>query len=1011
MKFRFTPVVLLFFLSAVLGVSGFLLSTSYKNAQDALHFEQLDQISRTHELAQQFLNFRLTEARRTLETHASFREDEFGNLLSHNALKKTLFDFVIRYEKSYNEDAKIVEEYGDIVVDARNILMKNDRWFIEKTSNGLALSYQLEITYDKSINQQGTRIFKGGFYLTDNFPLINAVRTASRAFAHILVYDNEKLVSSVSLEDGVEDVAQASFKEFGPIFSTLDSPFSGDIKPIRIEKGNRGLFLLSVTTTQGAENWKETFKQTIVIGFVFVVILTLLVTFVLRVLVHRSLKGLLEYAQGVCDGDEDIHYQAGSIIEFNEVGRVIETMVDDMSEKGKYISDMVEAANSPILAWDKDGNITIINKAIQTLFDIDNLDDFKNITDFFDRFNDPMGKLACEEALRGKATRSLETKFNLYGSTRYVIWSVTPLRDMHNAVTGVIAQGQDVTQRRHAEGSLRLSSTVFENTAEGIMITDEKGNIIDVNTAFTDITGYSREDVMGQNPRIMKSGRHSQEFYEAMWGDLHNKGIWRGEIWDKRKSGEEYPKWVSISACKNDSGRLTHYVAVFSDITDKKEDEHKLEQLAHFDHLTGLPNRVLFQDRLQTALARSRRDKEHMAILFVDLDRFKQINDSLGHRVGDLLLVEVSKRLLYSIREIDTVARLSGDEFTVILTDIASVDAVELIASRIVQSLGAPYFFEGHELFVSASVGISLYPMDGETTTDLLRNADVAMYHAKEKGRNNYQFFDVRMNEHAQSQLSMANKLRIALNRNVIHPHYQLKVDIRTGKPIGLEALARWNDENGKPVSPAKFIPIAEEHGLIARVGSSILQQVCVQIRMWQDMNFEFGSVAFNLSAQQFRDPNLLSDIREAIEDNKIDPKHLEVEVTENTMMDDVEDAIQILSNLKDMGLKISIDDFGTGYSSLSYLKRFPVDTLKIDRSFINELTLDSDDAAIVSAIVSMAQKLGVSIVAEGVENIEQSQYLKEIGCYHVQGYLYAKPCAGGELPLVWEHVIREFAE
>ncbi|WP_419799823.1 EAL domain-containing protein [Terasakiella sp.] len=710
-------------------------------------------------------------------------------------------------------------------------------------------------------------------------------------------------------------------------------------------------------------------------------------------------------------GRQDIHYKPGTIYEFNSVGKVIEEMVGELSEQSKYITDIFEAGNSPIISWDKDGSIRVVNNAMQRIFDLQSVGQIKNIDDFFKCYPNSEARTACQDALIGKTTSALETISKINDRTYYIVWSVTPVRDTQDNVSGVICMGQDVTERRVAEGNLRLSSTVFDNTAEGIIITDHNAEIIDVNTAFSEITGFSREEVIGQNPRLMKSGRHSEKFYNDMWRKLNNNGFWRGEIWDRRKNGEEFPKWLSINACRNEKGKLTHYVAVFSDITDKKADEEKLEQLAHFDHLTGLPNRILFQDRLHTALARSRREKAHLAVLFVDLDRFKQINDSLGHRVGDLLLKEVSKRLLYSVREIDTVARLSGDEFTVILTDISSIEAVEMIASRIVKSLGAPYFFEGHELFVSASVGIAIYPTDGENSVDLLRHADVAMYHAKEKGRNNYQFFNAEMNEKAQSQLSLANKLRVALNRKLIHPHYQLKVDTQLGKPIGLEALARWNDERGKPISPVKFIPVAEEHGLIGRLGKSILNQVCIQIRMWQDMGVEFGSVAVNLSAQQFRDANLLNDIKEAIEDNRIDPMSLEVEVTENMVMDDVEEAIRILHDIKEMGLKISIDDFGTGYSSLSYLKRFPVDTLKIDRTFIRDLSVDNDDAAIVSAIVSMAQKLEINVVAEGVETQEQVDFLRSVNCNVVQGFLYAKPCAGGEVPLVWHRMIEEFEE
>lgn len=1012
MKFRFTPVLLFFLISALLSVSAFLLWTSYKNAQEALQFEQLNQIERTHDLAEQHLNFRINESIRRLEMLSTFRLDQNGNLFSKSALNNTIWDYVVRFSKPLNDEPTPTETYGFITTTSLEPLKRNDRWFFEETSKGLSLAYQFQTSFEKPNGALGVRMFKAGVYLEDNTPLLNEMRKASHAKIHHILYQQKILATSESLEMGVKKTADRVLDTSLPVFSSIDEVFSGDLHPLRIENGPKELFLVTVTLTEGTQSWKESFDQTIILGAQFVILVAVIVTFLLRILTHHSLRKLLDYAKKVSNGDNHARYVEGAISEFNEVGAVITDMVDHISEKGKYISDMVGSANSPIIAWDKEGCISIFNHAAEELFSENGeVPNFKNINEFLKAQRNPAAHKAYEEVLKGLTTQSLETKFRISGSTVYILWSIAPFFDTSNQVCGGIAQGQDITERRVAERRLRLSSKVFDSTGEAILITDDKGDIVDVNAAFTDITGFERSDVIGQNPRIMKSGRHDDSFYQSMWEELSRNGIWRGEIWDRRKNGEEFPKWLSISASRDETGRITNYVAVFSDITGKKEDEQKLEQLAHFDPLTGLPNRVLFQDRLYTSLARAKREREHMAVLFVDLDKFKQVNDSLGHRVGDMLLKEVSKRLQHSVREIDTVARLSGDEFTVILTDLSSEDDIEVVASRIVKSVGAPYFFEGHELFVSASVGIAIYPEDGDNSADLLKHADVAMYHAKEQGRNNYQFFNTEMSNEARSQLSLANQLRIALNRKLILPHYQLKVDCNTGKPVGLEALARWTDDFGKPISPGVFVPVAEEHGLIVRVGQTVLQQACTQIRMWQDMDFDCGSVAINLSAQQFRDRNLLNDIKDSIQDNLIEPSRLEVEVTENMMMEDVEGAIQILQDLKDMGLKIAIDDFGTGYSSLSYLKKFPVDTLKIDRSFVKDLKPGSDDAAIVSAIVSLAQEMGIDLVAEGVEEKNQIDFLQSIGCTIMQGFYYAKPCPGGEIPLVWQEVIDTHSE
>ncbi len=1011
MIFRFTPVLMLFFLTALVSVSAFLLMYSYRNTQDALEFEQLDHLNSTHELAQQALNFQLQASRQSLSNLAMLTDTSDEEAIQ-DILNSTLFDFIIRFDRKKGQAPVIAASYGLQHYASKKVLIRNYHWFLEKETNGnLILSYQVQPRVQSATLENEQRIYKAGILLNGNYALINHMRSKSRAFAHYIIYEQMQVVKSVSLEKGVEETAQKVLKSFSPVFSSVHSNFSGDIGPLRIEKGTQGLFLLTVSKTQGTEVWYSTFKESIIWGVAFIILISSFVTFLLRFFVKKSLGGLLEYAQTVRQRPEEAQYQPGNIIEFNTVGRVIETMVRDLSEKAKYISDIVDAANSPVLAWDGEGKITKINKSALDLFGFERRDEVETVYEMLEKFPDEGASKAVEAAMKGNATPYLETQTVINGNKRYVLWNITPLTGAQGEFIGVICQGQDITERRVAERSLRLSSTVFDNTSEGVMITDTNAVIMDVNTAFTEITGYAREEVIGQNPRIMKSGRQSDEFYQKMWSQLNKRGRWRGEIWDKRKGGEEFPKWLSINACRNERGLLTHYVAVFSDITNKKQDQEKLEQLAHYDHLTGLPNRALFQDRLKTSLARCRRDKAHMALLFVDLDRFKQVNDSLGHRVGDLLLKEVSSRLLHSVREIDTVARLSGDEFTVILSGIVTTEVIETIASRIVKSLGAPYFFESHELFVSASVGIAVYPTDGKNSGDLLRNADLAMYHAKEKGRNNYQFFNTQMNEHAQTQLAFANQLRIAMNRNLIYPHYQVKVDIAKGLPVGLEALARWNDERGVPISPVKFIPVAEAHGLITRVGSSILHQVCTQVRMWQDMSLDFGRVAVNLSAHQFRDPNLFAEIREAIEEHRIHPESLEVEVTENMMMDDVEGAIKILENLKEMGLTVAIDDFGTGYSSLNYLKRFPVDTLKIDRTFIRDLTPESDDAAIVSAIVTLSQKLNINVVAEGVENTDQVDFLREIGCHVVQGFLFAKPCDGAQVPLTWNEIIDSFTK
>lgn len=1011
MVFRFTPVLLLCFLSALIAASSFLLWSSYKNTMGVLQFEQLEQVQRSHRLAEQALQYHLNTVASSLsQTVDACRTRE----LTPDAMAQSgggFWDQVVCFESVAGAPAEIVAVLNtDMDAEGVEALRVDGRWMYDRLARGEALAYQHQDTY---LNQDGDEVIvwvKGTLYLKDNLPLLSIMQEASAAEAHALVLNDVVLMKTLSFQDSVNKVLDYTIEKNLPFYADDATPLSADLRPLRIENGPKNIALVTVSFSEWAMEWTHKFNDSIWTSAQFVVAIAVAVTVLLRLLTQRSLSKLVNYSKSIRKGKDNVQFKPGAISEYNQVGEVIEEMVSHLSEQGRYIENLMNTAHSPILAWDAAGVITLCNEATKGLFGLQREQKVRLLDDFLHLYRDPNLQETCYNASKGIPTTSLETRLSNHGNLVYILWSVTPLMDEAGHFSGAIAQGQDITARRLVERRLKLASKVFDSTGEAIMITDHKGDIVDVNAAFCEITGYNRGEVVGHNPRIMKSGRHDESFYKEMWRSLHEFGVWRGEIWDKRKNGQIYPKWVSINESLNELGEVTNYVAVFSDITHKKEDQQKLEKLAHFDTLTGLPNRVLFQDRLNSSLARSKREKERMAIMFIDLDRFKQVNDSLGHRIGDMLLCEVAKRLQLSVREVDTVARLSGDEFTVILTDLAQMQDVEIVASRIVKSVGAPYFLDGHELFVSASVGIAIYPEDGVDSKDLMRHADVAMYSAKEHGRNSYRFFNAEMSQNAKDQLSMVNKLRTALNRDEIVPHYQLKVDSISGKPIGMEALARWSDEYGKMISPGVFIPLAEDNGLIVKLGRSILRQACAQARMWKDMGFDFGTIAINLSAQQFRDKELIADIKAAIADNRISPDVIEIEVTENMMMEDVDGAIRILHRLRDMGLKISIDDFGTGYSSLNYLKRFPVDTLKIDRSFIQEITPDSVDAAIVTAVVSLTRYMKVNVVAEGVENFDQVKFLQSINCSVIQGFLYAKPCRGAEVPLIWNDVIEKFS-
>jgi len=555
-------------------------------------------------------------------------------------------------------------------------------------------------------------------------------------------------------------------------------------------------------------------------------------------------------------------------------------------------------------------------------------------------------------------------------------------RSMHYAI-----------ERKRVEEKLRLAATVFESTLEGILITDAKTNIISVNPALCSITGYRAEEIIGSTPDILKSERHSHAFFRQLWDILNKTGQWRGEIWNRRKNGEVFPAWVNISAVPNSSASDTsHYVAVFTEITELKLSEERLNYLAHHDPLTGLPNRLLFHDRLEQAVLQAQRNKYMIAVMFLDLDRFKIINDTLGHLIGDELLVAVAERLKRCAREIDTIARLGGDEFAVIITQIVQEEDVGLVAQKIIQTLSSVYSVGGYEVFITASIGINLYPGIDNDRGKLLENADVAMYHAKQFGRNNYKFYSTDMNAVAFERLMLETNLRRALERQEFRLYYQPQIDMQSGSVNGVEALIRWQHPDLGLVSPLEFIPLLEETGLILPVGEWVIRTACRQTREWLDAGFPPLTMAVNLSARQFRQANLVEMIEQILHEFNIPPALLELELTESVVMDNIEETVETLQKLKRLGLKIAIDDFGTGVSSLGYLKHFPVDTLKISHDFVLNLPTDSVDASIASAVISLARNMQLSSVAEGVENQGQMDFLRSQDCERIQGFLFSRP-------------------
>lgn len=566
-----------------------------------------------------------------------------------------------------------------------------------------------------------------------------------------------------------------------------------------------------------------------------------------------------------------------------------------------------------------------------------------------------------------------------------------------------------INERAEFESGLQRAAIVFDNTLEGIFITDSKNTIMSTNQAFTDITGYSKKEAVGNTPRMMKSNHHTQQFYEEFWSSLMERGAWQGEIWNRRKDGEIFPARQTVTAVKDNTGNISHYVSVFSDITEKKMNEEHIQHLAHHDALTDLPNRLLFNERLGQAIKHASRNNKSVALLFLDLDRFKNINDSLGHPAGDDILQQISQRLLKQVRREDTVARLGGDEFTILLDSIECEQDAVIVAQKILDAFAAPFPVTGHQLSLTVSIGIGLYPRDGGNVDTLLRNADAAMYQAKEQGKNNYQFYTQELTNNAYERVSIENKLRLAIERGELQLNYQPQLCLNSNEVVGVEALLRWRHPKDGIISPSKFIPVTEETGLIVEIGEWALKTACHQAKRWIDSNVPFGCIAVNISGIQVQRSDLVATVDKALKESGLPAERLELEITESIIMHDTERAIKIMEALKDLGVTLSIDDFGTGYSSLSYLKRLPLHKLKIDQSFVRDIPGDNNDEAIVCAIIGLGKSLQLNVIAEGVELIEQQEFLHFHGCREVQGYLHSRPLDAETLTNWLTHYSEQF--
>ncbi|MEY4591353.1 MAG: hypothetical protein RIR18_248 [Pseudomonadota bacterium] len=579
-----------------------------------------------------------------------------------------------------------------------------------------------------------------------------------------------------------------------------------------------------------------------------------------------------------------------------------------------------------------------------------------------------------------------------------VVWLLGNAIPQHQPDGSVLWHGfiTDITERKQQESALAIAATVFESQ-EGMVITDPNGLVLQVNKAFTGITGYVKEDVVAKKMNLVKSGRHDNAFYKAMWAEIQSIGSWSGEIWNRRKNGEIYPQWLTITAVWGSNGRISNYVGTLTDITLRKTAEDEINHLAFYDPLTRLPNRRLLMDRLRQTLAVSTRTRRLGALMFIDLDNFKVLNDTLGHDVGDLLLQQVARRLASCICEGDMVLRFGGDEFVIMLEDLSehakeAANLTEMIGLKVLSSLNTPYQLLNHYYHCTTSIGATLINGQRDSVEDLLKQADLAMYQSKAAGRNTLRFFDHEMQVAVMARAALETELREGLARQEFVLYYQPQVD-GTGSITGAEALVRWQHPSRGLILPSQFIELAEETNLILTLGNWVLRTACDQLLRWAGKpQMAHLTLSVNVSARQFHQPDFVSTVFAALDDSGADPKKLKLELTESVLLNDIENIVTRMTTIKSRGIGFSLDDFGTGYSSLSYLKRLPMDQLKIDPSFVRDIYTNSDDAAIAQTIVALAKNMGLSVIAEGVETEEQRGRLAENGCHQYQGYLFSHP-------------------
>lgn len=1008
-KFKFSSVILSIVLAAISAVTLILLLPAYQGAQTALLQEIQLRNEHDQKILQQYFNRylltastyteELSQLDRLINLVEADKQQATSKLLAaklSGRIGESIHAFVL-----HRSDNNSLEVFNTALLGTylplkqlSNKASSDGVWFTQQIAPGRnnKTHQLLKISFPIISKEFGEVIatLHAFILLNDNFQIFSDIQHLTDAEA-IALLDEEKIISGLGLSPYITQLLQRH--ETTKPFDTKHNGFITHQHSLSLSSGN-AINLRFITENQSLSSLNNAYTRDLGLAFLGVLIVGLLTVTLLSRLTRSSLTSLVNYTDNIANKLECERFTAGRFEEFNRLGHTLEHMVDRLGEHEKQIDGIIK--NTPNIIFIKSADLRYQmvspNYAMLVKLPIEEVVG-KTDAELYPAEHAQLLRQSDTEVLQRRQPQQIEFSMITPDGLRQFLSTKFPLIDDNGHVYAIGGIATDITDLKQAEARVQLAGQIFEEAGEAILVLDDRFSVISSNTACLQLSTYPEHEIDRFTRSLLTD---SPEINQA----LRDERRWQGESQLRKKDGTALSIWLSASPLRTENDEL-RYVIIFSDISALRSAESKLERLSHYDNLTGLPNRSLFFDRLDSAIARSKREESLTALLFLNIDRFKNINDAYGHAVGDELLMAAAKRINSQIRPDDTVSRLGGDEFGVILQNVNDVDTISYISHRIQEALRAPFQLDDFTSTAPVSIGIALYPDDGLNGKELLSHADTAMYHVKQQGRNGLQYYDQELNLQAEAQNRLEEDLRRAIQDKQIYLDYQPRFDIDGKTILSAEALARWNHPTQGMIPPGKFIALAEQSGLIVELGRYILNMACLAAKSWNTTPYWPMPVSVNLSARQIFDPNLISEIADALHISDLPPELLELEITETLAIDDLDKVINKLERIREMGIRFSVDDFGTGYSSLIYLKRLPVDTVKIDRSFVMDVPGERDDENIISAIISMSHSLQLSVVAEGVETQEQLNFLKEHNCDEIQGFLLGKP---GSADVMIEH-------